>query len=305
MTVTLDPITKITSDIRTAAALMSRDEARYTVDTYYQVQDFRKASANQARSLGVSGEPNEFVTWTMDQMTYVEGQIKLALGHYAKSHPVGRWALSITGIGPVISAGLLAHIDITKAPTAGHIWRFAGLDPSVSWEKGEKRPWNADLKVLCWHAGESFVKVSNNENDVYGQVYAARKRLEWARNLRGELSEQATFALRRKIGKDTDAYKYYAGMCYYPDFEDGYTPDEQIDLILSGLKPTIEPGHTPMLPPAHIHARAKRFAVKLFLSHLQHVMYETHYGTPPARPYVIEHLGHVDYMRPPHWPLDE
>jgi hypothetical protein len=44
---------------------------------------------------------------------------------------------------------LLARIDIVKAPTAGHIWRYAGLDPTVRWNKGEKRPWNAGLKVLC------------------------------------------------------------------------------------------------------------------------------------------------------------
>src|SRR5581483_161544 len=25
------------------------------------------------------------------------------------------------------------HIDIEKAPTAGHIWRFAGLDPTLRW----------------------------------------------------------------------------------------------------------------------------------------------------------------------------
>lgn len=58
---------------------------------------------------------------------------------------------SIHGIGPVISAGLLAHIDIHRAVTVGHIWRFAGLDPSVKWLKKTKRPWNAGLKVLCCH----------------------------------------------------------------------------------------------------------------------------------------------------------
>src|SRR5687768_422096 len=115
-------------DIRQAADLMSADEARYLVDTYYQVQDFRKASASQMSTLAKNEEPNLFLSWTFDTMEYVEAQIKLALNRYTNQDPVGVWSKSIVGIGPVIAAGLLAHINIEKAQTAGAIWRFAGLD---------------------------------------------------------------------------------------------------------------------------------------------------------------------------------
>ena len=70
-----------------------------------------------------------------------------------------------------------------------------------------------------------------------------------------------------KIGKDTDAYGYYT---------------------------------QGKLPPAHIHARAKRYAVKMFLSHLQTVMWFEKYGELPVKPFVIEHMGHVHYVPIPH-----
>ena len=106
--------------------------------------------------------PNEnamnVLRWLEGNAETLENSIKSALDKYSASHAVGAWARSVVGVGPVICAGLLAHIDITKAPTAGHIWNYAGLNPSVSWEKGQKRPWNAALKTLCWKLGEEAVR---------------------------------------------------------------------------------------------------------------------------------------------------
>jgi hypothetical protein len=179
--------------------------------------------------------------------------------------------LSIVGIGPVIAAGMLAHIDITKAPTVGHIWRFAGLDPTLKWEKGQKRPWNAELKTLCWKLGESFVKSSGHEASFYGPIYATRKKLETERNEAGAFAEQAAAALAAK--------RYRADTVARQAYEAG------------------------KLPPARIHLRATRYAVKLFLSHLHHVWYEVEFRMPPPKPFVISHMGHVDYIPPPNWPM--
>jgi hypothetical protein len=201
------------------------------------------------------------------QSETLEGQIKNALNKYSLNHPDGKWLHSITGIGPVIAAGLLAHIDITQSNTAGKLWRFAGLDPTLEWNRGEKRPWNASLKTLCWKVGESFVKNCNRESCYYGHIYIKRKEFEHGRNIRGELADQAAAMLKKKTyRKETDAYKAY----------------------IKGL-----------LPPAHIHARARRYAVKLFLAHLHHKMYLRVFGVAPPLPYPIAHLNHVDYIPPP------
>jgi len=403
---------KLSKDLRAAAETLTIDQVRYLVDTFYQVQQFRIEAAGQERASKSIGEPTDFVTWISRSMKTMEGAIQSALDRYTDTRAEGRWAKSIIGIGPVLSAGLLAHIDVGRSETAGAIWRFAGLDPSARWigkdeakaivkanwdkyksaegnartiavlvgkkpetvirdatprpttpkdytgdiinivknywlqdrtvtveenvgaitgifaEDGPleaaikligkycsdwtwdpnldpegngrslanlvkirdlpvqkpmtpatvekalaKRPWNARLRVLCWKIGESFVKQQNHPNDTYGKLYAGRKAREIERNEGGLFEEQARAALgAKKYERETRAKAAY---------ESGRLPD------------------------AHVHARARRYAVKIFLSHYHHVAYEVLHGTPPPKPFVIEHGGHTDYMVPPNWPMKE
>lgn len=256
----MEPIEKLTRDMRAAAYTLSKDEARFLVDNYYIMQSNRIRADSQARSM--ADEPHTILNWYGEQSRSLEKQIKAALLAYAESSEVGKWLLGVKGIGPVIAAGLLAHIDIEQAPTVGHIWSYAGLDPTKTWEKKTKRPWNAELKKLCWKAGESFVKVSGSDDAVYGKLYVERKALENKRNEAGDFAEQAANA---KAGKDTKAKTFH------------------------------EKGQ---LPPAHIHARAKRYAVKLFLSHLHHIWYVDHYKEDPPKPFAITMLGHAHYIKP-------
>jgi hypothetical protein len=265
--VNMDAVQRLTSDLKEGVKQMSRDEARFLVDAYYTIQDYRIAAANQVKSVGEAGEPCDVLRWLFTQHETMENQIKRALNWWTDAHPVSVWAKSVVGIGPVIAAGLMAHIDITKAPTVGHIWSFAGLDPRREWGKGEKRPHNAKLKVLCWKIGQSFVKVSNNKRDFYGKLYQRRKAIEIARNDAGELAEQAASKLNKfKIGKDTDAYKAYS---------------------------------IGKLPPAHIQQRAERWAVKVFLSHYHEQLYKHHYGVEPPAPYPIAILAHAHKIEIP------
>lgn len=258
---------RLSRDLKKASRDLSPQEARYLVDTYYSIQEYRKSAANQVRAMNEAGEPNSLIEWLFDSMATLEKDIKSALDAYTSGHPVGEWAKSIIGIGPVISAGLLAHIDITKAPTVGNIWRYAGLDPTVEWKKGQKRPWNARLKTLCWKIGQSFVKVSNNPKDFYGKLYKERKAYEQAKNEAGDYADQAREKLEKfRIGKDTEAYKWYS---------------------------------QGMLPPAHIQQRAERRTVKLFLAHWHEVAYEHQFGTKPPRSYALDILGHGHEIKRP------
>jgi hypothetical protein len=264
----LEPIQRLTRDLATASRTMTTEEARYLVDAYYMMQENRKAASNQVRSLGEAAEPNSVLVWLADNQSTLEKQVQRALDKYTDSQPLSIWAKSICGIGPVISAGLLAHIDIEKCGNAHNIWSFAGLDPARTWEKGQKRPWNANLKTLCWKIGESFVKVSGNDADFYGKWYLKRKDIEAHNNERGFFTDQAAARLERfNIAKSTEAYKHYSAG---------------------------------KLPPAHIHARAKRWAVKLFLSHYYEVG-RVSLGLPVMRPYAFNVLKHDDasYIAPP------
>jgi hypothetical protein len=248
-------------DLREAARTLTAAEARYLVDLYYARQADRIAAGNQVAALSKSGEPHAAIAYVRAAMLRLEKDIAAMLDVYTGSEPsgMGAWARSVVGVGPVLAAGLLAHLDITRAPTVGHWWRFAGLDPTLVWEKGQKRPWNASLKVVCWKLGQSFQKVCHRPNDVYGHLYVTRKGYELARNERGELAAQAAAALTKLRKEDTTAKKAY----------------------LQGK-----------LPPGHLDARARRYAVKQFLADYHGVAYARHYGTPPPLPYPIAHLGH-------------
>ena len=288
-------IATLTKDLREAAKTMGRREARYLVDTYYTLQEHRMATAKQMADTAASGEPHATLAFVSDQFAIMEMRVKSLLDIYSKNQELGKRIRAVKGIGPVIAAGLLANIDMepwrcarvtakTKAchpeeshgpecrreriETVGHIWRFAGLDPTTTWDKGEKRPWNARLKVLCWKIGESFVKVSGREDALYGRLYAQRKGIELAKNEAGAFADQAKAALSAKrYGVDTVARKWY---------EEG------------------------KLPPAHIHARAKRWAVKLFLAYYHREAYRLHFGAEPPKPYPIAILGHAHEV----WPTE-
>jgi hypothetical protein len=322
---TLEGVTKLTKDIKKSLVNISKEEARYLVDTYYQIQSFRIATAGQVRSIeqGVDeASTHGALTWYLDNLETMENELKKALDTFTDSSWIGRWAKANMGIGPTIAACLIANFDIDKAASAGHFWSYAGLNdnnrpwigkveaekivsevlgnskqitdehlieiskrtkwPFTYLEKsctveGKRKkdklracisipPYNIKLKQLCWKIGQQFVKVSNKENSLYGKMYKERKAYETMKNENGEYAEQAARILASKnYGKDTDAYKAY----------------------IEGK-----------LPKAHIAARAERYAVKLFISHLFEAMWYNKYNEACPNPYPIDHMGHVEYIGP-------
>ena len=54
-----------------------------------------------------------------------------------------------------------------------------------------------------------------------------------------------------------------------------------------------------MLSPGHIHSRAKRYAVKLFLAHMHEVWWWLREGEAPVLPYPIAMLDHAHKIDPP------
>lgn len=375
-------------DHKDAAMILTRTEVRWLVNMYYQVQEYRISAAAQVRAAETDAEPNESVMYFFAEMRLLEERIKKALDIYTDSNNVGRWLKGVYGIGPVIAAGMMAHIEIERSPTAGNIWRFAGLDPTVIWQGSKaarelvnaafeaeptpmaavlwlsrattrkpsdmikaasgdaleelpeadaaakvlrlvgipdaqvseaferyplhidnainhaipgdksrgpaqaehravyellyqgvrinreevikllaKRPWNADLKRLCWLAGQSFMKFSGRDACYYGKIYRERKQLEADRNARGDNADTAASILQAKrFGRETEAYK-----------------------ALSVGK----------LPLAQIDARARRYAVKLWISAMHECMYFDRFQRLPPNPYPLEFLGHTHRIDPP------
>lgn len=250
------PFLKLKLDL-SYAKKMGKSEARNIIDIYYSIQKLRVIMNNRIFAAEKNSESSEITKWIYAALVKLEGEIKKSLQTYADNDYMGQWSQGIIGIGPVIASGLSAYIDITVCPTVGHIWSFAGIVGTLQkkWEKGQKRPWNANFKTLCYKIGESFVKVSGKKDSLYGKIYKERKELEISRNNNFTFKELAEKRVS-EVSKSTEAYKYYS---------------------------------KGQLPPAHIHARARRYTVKLFLAHWHEMAYRNHFNTEPPKPFIFEH----------------
>lgn len=318
---------KLSKPLKQAATQLDARQVKYLVSLYYRRQEDRIRAAHHAR---IDGATNPVVLFTQDHAHKLEQSLKLAMQYYADSHPAGRWMLGLYGIGPVIAAGMLAHIDVTKTKSAGSVHRYAGLDATVKHD-GRKAALDFltkheedyddihDLLKFCaeqkgrtfdtllhdaTHDGRGGERPLNVQN-----IGKALARLPWNAKLK---------TLAWKAGQ---SFKMFSKQpeCYYGslyvkrkalevsrnlngDFAD------QAHAILAKrnfrsdtvARKAYEQGR---LPDAHIDARACRATVKLFLCHLWEVMYECHYHAKPPMPYVFKFMGHDEehYIPPPGW----
>lgn len=259
----------INKDIKNSASILDMQSARVVVDAFYQVQTFRMALASQIRSEKKAGESCKFLEFLLTNMQITENNIKGALTVFVQPHEIYKWLKTVYGIGDIISAGLIAYIDIERCQTAGQIFTYAGLCPGKDRSvKGKKNPFNKDLKVLCWKIGQSFLKFHNDDECYYGKIYSFRKKYE------EELNEKLVY-------KDQADYKL-----------------AHFDLRNKEQKECYKKG---MLPSAHIERRCQRYATKMFLSHLFTVWYEMVHHEKPPKPYAIAILGHAHEIPIPNW----
>lgn len=314
-----EPVARMSRDMAKAALLMPHREAKFLVRSYYDLQRNRIRADNQISALRDESIPADTTQYLAVQYATLEDQLKRSLDKYTSGNAVGAWMRSNFGVGPVLSAAFLAHINIEKAPAAGHIWSYAGLNPNQVWLPGQLRPWNAELKKICWLQGQVFMKFSRNPKCYYGRLYREKKEYYMFNNERGLYREQAAAELASKNYRDIasphaalgeDADNDMVDMSMDMIVNEARSPVPEGKRILSqhsedpalqeDFKRVVEYLKEGKLAPSQIDARARRWSVKLFLAHLHHVMYLDFYGTEPPKPYAIAHLDHVHMIAPEH-----
>lgn len=279
---------KIGKEVVLDASKLTQPQIRCLVTNYYNAQKLREAADMQIRHIGMRQDEIALPlqAWGNVQAQLEKDVLKM-MEVYAANHPVGKWVLKQHGVGPVIAAGLIAYLDPTYpvkqkspvltskdpqkhphgsgiyegTPTVGHWWSLAGLEPNLKWEKGQKRPYNAELKQICYHLGQCIMR-THEEGSLYGQLYKSRKELVVKRNEAGQYKERAK--------------TFFTNSAY--------------------VKAILKKG---MLPPNNLDSQARNYAVKIFLSHFHALMYWNAYGIAPARPYEIEVLGYEGIIKIP------
>jgi hypothetical protein len=307
--------------------LLGRRHARFLVDAYYIEQERRKALFNQCLACEKEGEAHTHLKKLAESTEQNEIYIRNTLKNFAKNHPVGQWSMSIVGIAEVLSAGLLAYIDITKAPTVGALWRYLGLDPTLEW-LGRKR--SEEL------VGE-IVPKGGRVNDEHLAMVAGRTNRKLAKlvplleNKEGKITRkslqdglakcpwnQGAKVLAWKIGesfkKVSGHPRTFYGRVYNQrklyEIEKNEKGDyaDQAAMWLKKVPETsvvsIEAYEKGKLPVHQIYKRSARYAAKLFLAHWHHVMHVHHFGTAPPKPYPFafnEGGRHTHYCGPPNF----
>jgi hypothetical protein len=257
-------IAKLNRDLRNASKTLSDREAAFLVQTYYRVQHERITASNQSDSLSGEDRPHELIDWFYDQSVILENQIKAALDLYSRNHILGKWPREQFGIGPVITAGLLAHTEMDHLSTAGKLCAYAGIIPDLKWNKGEKRPYNANLKQVAYKISDSMVKFKSNPKCFYGHLYENKKAYYTAQNESGAYATRAAEKLQKNPNGKEKSYH--------------------------------EKG---MLSIGHIDLMARRWTAKMFLCHYWEVSYWITFEIRPPAAYAIGILHHVDYIPPP------
>lgn len=148
---------------KSVAALPGKEEARFFVDCYYQVQGMRLRLENQIRAViqqrdnnqPIEDEDNEpgkkktkilsqnttFMGYILRSIRTIEDSIKCGLEEFTNGSYIGKWCREVVGIGPVFATCLMAGIDLKDTPEgndtmyhAANIWSYCGLN-------NNRRPW--------------------------------------------------------------------------------------------------------------------------------------------------------------------
>jgi hypothetical protein len=302
-------------------------EARVLVDLYYSMQEFRKSIANQIGSMdrgADAGAQHIAATFMASQVDAMESNAKAWLEAFAQTHGMWPWFKAVHGIGPVLSAGLIAHLGGRPVPpTVGHWWRYAGLDPSQQWLKADElaKRWaeaegdiDQRIRTLSAIVGRDPATVIRDATVDFRT--GETKELTRAGALKSLARIPFNRPLKTLAWKCTDQWvklganenAYYA--VYYRNRKAQEVARNARGDRAELARKTLEakPTHAQraiyadgLLPDGRLDLMARRATVKLFLSHLHELWYRLENdGRLPPKPFSISMQGHGHYLEPPH-----
>lgn len=102
-------------------------EISYLIDRFYQVEKHRVAIGLQIGQLKKDKVNIKFLKEFFDRFFTLEKDIKKLIADTVAEHPMWSWLKKVDGIGPILAAALLANLDIRKAKHISSFWKYCGL----------------------------------------------------------------------------------------------------------------------------------------------------------------------------------
>ena len=304
---------------------VSKNEIKNLVKLYYETQRIRIMANNYVDKNDSTIIERAFTPDVIDYKI-IEKNIENQLLAICKSQEVGRWLLSITGIGPVLAAGLFANFDITKATYASNFTSYAGLNdynrPWLGKEKSKKilddilqgRKEVTDEDVYEYSARTQW------KYEVFLEGAYNQKTNKWSATNLVKLASRPPYnadlkTLLWKVGESIKYQKNRPQSLYGKIYNERVIYEliknekgaykEQAEQILAtkniGKETNAYQAYIQgKLPLAHIYTRSSRFVQKIIVNHLFNEMWRVQYDTIPPKPYIIDHSEgkHNDIILP-------
>ena len=311
----------------------SRQEIRCLVDNFYQIQEKRIALQGQIRAIRQEADDLEAETfadileWQLKTQLIQEKGLKDALSCICQTSEVGRWLMSIKGIGPTLAAGLLAYFDVTGIEYATHFMSYSGLNdnnrPWLGREKTEKIV-NEILGSSKEISDDDLIEIANRTQWSVSYLRDACSKYDSNGNLKSRSkSDLIKAASKIPYNKDLKVLMFKIGesfvkvanrnslygklilerKAYETTKNENGEYAEQAARILANKKigkdtDAYKAYSQGKLPKAHIQRRAVRWATKIFVSHVFDEMYRVANNKKPAEYYILGKDKHKDYIGP-------
>jgi hypothetical protein len=299
-------VRRLGRELRIAAGKMGDVQARYLVSTYYDMQHDRIRADAQMRSQADDEPGNPVLAWLGTSFEVLEEGIKAALDQYTQKHPMGAWMREIYGIGPVISAGILAHIYMGMWCAVCH----GRSEDDCKYRQSAKSKYKRNGKKPPKHVFQPIISCPTVGHIWQYAGWAGDGQIPWEKNQLRPFNAQFK-SLCWKAGQSFMKFNkrpecYYGRLYkeqktkYQKMNSDGKYRERALGLAKKVGKETEAYGwySSGVLSPGHIDAMSRRWAVKLFLAHLHVEWFTQTFGYPPPAPYPMEHLGHAHVIPP-------
>lgn len=185
-------------------ASQSKESLKCLVSFYYQYQGQRIANDDRIRKIskGMNKNGNEdsmlALKYLADSNREMEKQLKAMLGAYSVTTKVGKWLNDIVGIGPCISAGLLAYFNISEnMRSCQSFYNYAGLnDNNIPWLSKD------DIKKVMNKADE-IISARVEERKAAYETFQNPKWKSYMKKLATTNMDQAYASLIHGYSEDT------------------------------------------------------------------------------------------------------
>ena len=315
------PTTKIkkisgpTKDIRAAALDMSNKEAEYLLRDFFKLLGVQLSTSGHVYILKKQNLDGPAAKYISLEAKAIRRHIIELLDIWTENFPTARWVKSIRGFGPIIAAGMTILVDIDKAPKISSLYRWAGLTPNsrrlsmkeayklieeVSDALGDELT-EEHLKWLARKLNkkeESFIKAAGGRNKEPSWELLLRA-LQWPEyNL---LLKKVCNAIGDQVIKHKNLYHdlFHIRLAYERDKNNKGALKNEAKRYLARYSSAPSCYHEGYLTDAHLRARAKRWAVKVFLAHYYMVCYYMKYKETPPDIYSLGILQGKTRIHPP------